>query len=60
MVGFLHLNVMCVYVKVSSGGFGSFTACYIKRWLLLSPREMCRRGTWQYGLACVVIILCSE
>ncbi len=41
---------MCVCVKVISGGFGSLTACYIKRWLLPSLREMCRGGTWRYGM----------
>ncbi len=51
---------MRVYVKVSSDGVGSFTACYIKRCLLPSPREMCRGGTWRYGLTCVDIILCLE
>ncbi len=40
---------MCVCVKVISGGFGSLTG-YIKRWLLPSLREMCRGGTWRYGM----------
>ncbi len=55
MVGFCISNVMCVYVKFSTGGFGSVTACYKKRWLLPSPRVMYRGGTWRYGLACVVV-----
>ncbi len=53
MVGFLRQQCYGVYVQVSSGGFGSFTALLCKKWLLPSQREMCRGVTWRYGLACV-------
>ncbi len=41
---------MCVCVKVISGGFGSLTACYIKKVAVTVLREMCRGGTWRYDM----------
>ncbi len=34
-------------------GLVNLLPCYVKSVLLPSQREMCRGGTWQYGLVCV-------
>ncbi len=46
--------MLCVFMfKSVRVGLVHLLPCYVKSVLLPSQREMCRGGTWQYGLACV-------